>query len=170
VQTHEALGQKDRVLAAAETFVTRFPAHPLAPNMQLTRGHLLLIDKQWSAAQRALETARDAGDAPVAASALFYLGELHRSRTEYEAAIASYLGATYVYPNTVPWAARGLQGAVQSYLARQMPREASILLRKLLSRPGLEPELATWARDRLTRLGPITGEDPSQVLRRGATR
>jgi hypothetical protein len=51
-----------------------------------------------------------------------------------------------------------------------MPREASILLRKLLSRPGLEPELATWARDRLTRLGPITGEDPSEILRRGATR
>ncbi len=170
VQTHEARGQRDRVLAAAETFVTRFPAHPLAPNMQLTRGHLLLINKQWSTAQRALEAARDAGDAPVAASALFYLGELYRDRTEYEAAIASYLGATYVYPDTVPWAARGLQGAVQSYLARQMPREASILLRKLLSRPGLEPELATWARDRLTRLGPITGEDPSQVLRRGATR
>ena len=170
VQAHEAQGHRDRVLAVAETFVTRFPSHPLAPNMQLTRGHLLLLDQQWSAAGQALEVARDAGEAPVAASALFYLGELHRARAEYEAAISAYLGATYVYPDTVPWAARGLQGAVQSYLARQMPREASILLRKLLGRPGLEPELATWARDRLTRLGPITGEDPSQVLRRGAPR
>ncbi len=170
VQAHEMQGQRDRVLAAAETFLARFPAHPLAPAMQLKRGHLLLIAQQWSAAQQALEAARDAGEPPVAASALYYLGELHRSRGELEAAVAAYLGATYVYPDTVPWAARGLQGAVQSYLARQMPREASILLKRLLSRPGLEPDVATWARDRLTRLGPITGEDPSQVLRKGATR
>jgi tetratricopeptide (TPR) repeat protein len=170
VQSYEAQGRRDRVLAVAETFVTRFPSHPLVPSMQLTRGHLLLLDQQWNAAEQALEVARDAGAPPVAASALFYLGELYRARAEYEEAIAAYLSTTYVYPETVPWAARGLQGAVQSYLARQMPREASILLRKLLGRPGLEPELASWARDRLTRLGPITGEDPSQVLRRGAPR
>jgi hypothetical protein len=106
----------------------------------------------------------------VAASAHFYLGELHRSRTQYETATTEYLAAAYVYADTMPWATRGLQGAVQSYLARQMPREASILLRKLLSRPGVEPDLAQWARWALAQLGPITGEDPAQVLRKGAAR
>jgi tetratricopeptide (TPR) repeat protein len=170
VQAHEMQGQRDKMLAATEAFLARFPNDPLAPGMQLTHGHLLLIAQQWSAAQQALEAARDTGEPPVAASAHFYLGELHRARGEHEAALVAYLGATYLYPDTVPWAARGLQGAIQSYLARQKPREASILLRKLLARPGVEPNLAQWARRALTQLGPITGEDPAQALRKGAAR
>ncbi len=170
VQADEMQGQRDKTLAATGAFLARFPAHPLAPAVQLTRGHLLLLAQQWAAARQALEAARDAGEPPVAASAHFYLGELYRARGEHEAAIAAYLGATYLYPDAVPWAARGLQGAIQSYLARQMPREASILLRKLLGRPGVEPDLAQWARRALTQLGPLTGEDPSQVLRKGSAR
>lgn len=170
IRAYELQGRRDRVIAATEAFLVRFPAHPLAPRIQLTRGHLLLVEQQWNPAQQALEAARDAGEPAVAASAHFYLGELHRSRNQYEAATTEYLAAAYVYSDTMPWSTRGLQGAVQSYLARQMPREASILLRKLLARPGVEPDLAQWARRALTQLGPITGEDPAQVLRKGAAR
>ena len=82
-------------------------------------------------------------------------------------AIAAYLGATYLYPDT-SWAARGLQGAAQSYVARQMPRQAAILLRKLTGWPGVDAELQRWARQVLAQLGPVTGEDPAESLRRGA--
>ncbi len=170
IRAYELQGRRDRVIATTEAFLVRFPAHPLAPRIQLTRGHLLLVEQQWNLAQQALEAARNAGEPAVAASAHFYLGELHRSRSQYEAATTEYLAAAYVYADTMPWATRGLQGAVQSYLARQMPREASILLRKLLARPGVEPDLAQWARRALAQLGPITGEDPAQVLRKGAAR
>jgi len=170
VDVYESQGQRDQALAATDAFLARFPSHAAATGIQLRRGYLLLIGQQWDAAQEALQAARTGDEPPIAASAHFYLGELHRSRGDFEAATTEYLAAAYVYPDTVPWSARGLQGAVQCYLARQMPREASIVLRKLLGRPGLEPDLAQWARDRLTRLGPITGEDPAQVLRKGAAR
>lgn len=170
VRAHEMQGRRDRVIAAAEAFLARFPTHPLVPSIQLTRGQLLLPERRWREAQEALEAARDTGEPPVAAPAQFYLGELHRARGEPEAAIAAYLGVTYLYPDSAPWAARGLQGAIQSYLARQMPREAAILVRKLLARPGLEPDLAQWARRALAGLGPIPGEDPGQILRKGVAR
>ena len=67
--------------------------------------------------------------------------------------ISAYLGATYLYPEST-WAARGLQGAAQSYLARNMAREAGIALRKLVSLPNVEPALAQWARQVLSQLGP----------------
>lgn len=169
VRAFDLQGRRDQTLTATEAFLARFPGHPLAPAVQLTRGHLLLAERQWSAAQQALESARDTGEPAVAAAAHVWLGELHRARGAHETAIAAYLGATYLYPDT-SWAARGLQGAAQSYLARQMPREASILLRKLASRPGVEPTLAQWARQALAKLGPITGEDPAQALRKGAAR
>jgi len=168
VDVYEGQGQRDQALAATEAFLARFPSHAAATGIQLRRGYLLLIGQQWDAAQEALQAARSSDEPVIAASAHFYLGELHRSRSDFEAATTEYLAAAYVYPDTAPWSARGLQGAVQCYLARQMPREASIVLRKLLGRSGLEPDLAQWARDRLTRLGPITGEDPAQVLRKGS--
>jgi TolA-binding protein len=169
VQAYDAQGQRDRTLALTDDFLARYPQHARVPDIQLRRGYLLLITQQWDSAQRALEAAREGGEPAVAAPAHVYLGQLHLNRGEAEPALSEYLAAAYVYPDT-SWAARGLQGAIQTYLARQMPREALGLLKKLQGRPGLEPEVAQWARDRLTRLGPVTGEDPAQVLRKGAVR
>lgn len=169
MRAHEAQGQRGRALATADSFLAQFPKHPLAPDVQLRRGYLLLVDRQWDAAQQALEAARLADEPAVAAAAQVYLGELHRSRDEHEPAIEAFLGATYLYPDTA-WAARGLQGAAQSYMSLKMFRQAAILLRKLTSRPGVDPGLQQWARQALAQLGPITGEDPAQALRKGAAK
>jgi TolA-binding protein len=96
----------------------------------------------------------------VAAEAEFWLGEALRARGDHEGAISAYLGATYAYPES-SWAARGLQGAAQAYVARQMDREAGIVLRKLAARPGVDPALAQWARDSLARLGPAAAPAPT---------
>jgi tetratricopeptide (TPR) repeat protein len=170
VQAAQLQGAPDRVVARIEDVLRRFPGHPLAPQMQLTRGHYYLVAQRWEQARIALEAARDIGEPAVAAPAQVYLGELLRSRGEHDDAVVAYLGAPYLYPDESTWAARGLQGAVQSYLAQSKGREASILLRKLLARPGVEPAVSQWARDRLARLGPITGEDPAQVLKKGPAR
>jgi tetratricopeptide (TPR) repeat protein len=169
IRALEAQGQRDRVIQATQAFLASYPQDPLAPAIQLTRGHLLLATRQWDAARQALEAARDSGEPAVASAAHVWLGELHRTRDEHEAAIAAYLGATYLYPDT-PWAARGLQGAAQSFVARQMPRQAAIVLKKLAVWPGVDADLQRWARQALAQLGPITGDDPADALRKGATR
>jgi tetratricopeptide (TPR) repeat protein len=169
MRAYDSQGQRDRTLAMTDAFLARYPQHAQVPDVQLRRGYLLLITQQWDAARQALEVAREGGESPVAAPAHVYLGQLHLNRGEGDAALSEYLAAAYVYPDT-SWAARGLQGAIQAYLARQMPREALALLKKLQARPGLDPELAKWAREGLARLGPVTGEDPAQVLRKGVVR
>ncbi|MGH7267377.1 MAG: tetratricopeptide repeat protein, partial [Candidatus Rokuibacteriota bacterium] len=166
VRAHEMQGQRGQALAAAETFLARYPRHALASELQLRRGYILLLEQKYPAAQPALEAARDTGEPAVAAPAHVYLGELHRAAGDHETAVAAYLGATYLYGDTL-WAARGLQGAAQSYLSQNRPREAGIVLRKLAARDGLEPAMRDWARQALATLGPVTGEDPGQALRKG---
>ena len=159
VRALEAQGQGDRALTAIDAFLRQFPRDAAGPELELRRGQLLAGAKRWDAAQQAFEAARRADDSRLAAEAEFWLGEALRARGEHEAAIGAYLGATYAYPDS-PWAARGLQGAAQAYVARQMDREAGIVLRKLAGRPGVDPALAQWARDSLARLGAAANPAP----------
>jgi tetratricopeptide (TPR) repeat protein len=163
VRALEIQGQGDRALTVIDGFLRRYPRDAATPGLELRRGQLLAGARRWEAAQQAFEVARRADDPAVAAEAEFWLGEALRARGEHEAAIGAYLGATYAYPESA-WAARGLQGAAQSYVARQMPREAAIVLRKLAGRPGVDPALAQWARESLSRLGPIPAETPTSIL------
>jgi TolA-binding protein len=165
VRALELQGRRDQALRATETFLARFPNDAQTPAFQLTRGQLLVAERRWDAAQKAFEAARDRRDAAVAAPAQYWLGEALRAQDQHEAAVASYLGATYLYPST-PWAARGLQGAAESYLARKMGREAGIVLRKLAAIPGADPAVAQWARQVLAQLGPAAAEDGRRLLPR----
>lgn len=159
VRAFEAQGQGDRALSAIDGFLRQFPRDAAGPGLELRRGQLLAGAKRWDAAQQAFETARHADDPGKAAEAEFWLGEALRARGDYEGAISAYLAATYAYPDSA-WAARGLQGAAQAYVARQLDREAGIVLRKLAARPGVDPALAQWARDSLARLGPAANPGP----------
>jgi tetratricopeptide (TPR) repeat protein len=160
VRALQARGQPDRALAAMEGFLREFPQDAASPGIELSRGQLLAGSQRWEAAQKAFEAARRADDPAVAAEAEFRLGEALRAQGNHEAAIAAYLSATYAYPEQPLWAAQGLQGAAQAYVARQKLREAGIVLRKLAARPGVDPALAEWARDSLARLGPGASPGP----------
>ena len=161
VRALQAQGQPDRALAAMDGFLRQFPRDAATPALELSRGQLLAGAQRWDAAQQAFEAARRADDPAVAAEAEFRLGEALRARGDYEAAIGAYLSATYAYGEQPVWAAQGLQGAAQAYVARQMPREAAIVLRKLAARPGVDPALVQWARDSLGRLGPAANPSPA---------
>jgi TolA-binding protein len=159
VRALETQGQRDRAVVAIEGFLREFPRDAATPALELRRGQLLAEARRWDAAQQAFEGARRADDPALAAEAEFWLGEALRARGQHEAAIGAYLAATYAYPDS-PWAARGLQGAAQAFVARQMPRDAAIVLRKLAARPNVDPALAQWAREALASLGPAATPAP----------
>jgi TolA-binding protein len=168
IRAYQAQGRRDLALRAGEAFLARFPTDPAAPGVHLTLGQLLLEERRADAAQKALTAARDQGEPAVAAQAQFWLGEALRARGDHDGALAAYLGAVYLYPET-PWAAQGLKGAAQSYLARSQAREAGIVLRKLAGAPGADPALVQWARTALSQLGPGPREAPAgPALRKGA--
>jgi tetratricopeptide (TPR) repeat protein len=152
VPIYEMQGRHGLALRTAESFLTRFPNAPATPYVAMIRGRLLVADGQWEAAQRSLVSARASEDPMVRAEAIYWSGEALRARGEIEGALAAYLEVRASYPGT-RWAARGLQGAAQSYLARNEPGEAILVLRELVSQPAAEPALVEWARDGLRRLG-----------------
>jgi len=143
IESQEASGRKDQAVATAEAFLSRFGDHDLAPTVQLRRGQLLLEARTWTPAREALEAALQ-GDEPTAAHAQYLLGELHREAGEPERAVAAYMAAAYLYPETA-WGPRALLGAAESYLALGRAREAEVVLKKLMARPDLPPELARRA-------------------------
>jgi TolA-binding protein len=149
VQVAEANGERDRALAAIEAFLARFPADASAPAMELRRGEILMAQRRWDLATRALQAARNGEDAGAAAQAHVSLGELFRARGEHDAAVLEYLGAMYLYPGTRA-AALGMRGAAQSYAALQRQGDARIVLEKLAAQP--DAALARWARQELARL------------------
>lgn len=151
METHEAQGRKDQAVATARTFLRRFGSHPLAPSVELARGRLLLAQREWKTARTALAAALG-GDDPTAAHAQYLLGELSREVGEPEQAVADYMATAYLYPQTA-WAPRGLLGAAESYLALGRSREAEVVLKQLLARSDLPPELARRAREALAGLG-----------------
>ena len=151
-RVHEVQGRQGLALRMADSLLARYPDDPLAPSVELIRGRLLVAQRQWQPALRALEAARDRGEPPVAAEAYYWLGEALGAQGDVDAALAAYLAATTRYPETT-WAGRGLEGAARSYMARNMPREAAALLRQLAVHPAAEPALAEWARESLRRLG-----------------
>jgi tetratricopeptide (TPR) repeat protein len=152
LRSHLAQGRHGLAVRSAESFLARFPDDPLAPYVALVRGRLLVSEGRWEAAQSSLEAARGRGEPQVAAEAQFWLGETLRARGDLDGAIAAYLAAGRGYPETM-WAARGLQGAARSYLARSRPAEAVALLREITVQPAAEPALVEWAHDGLRRLG-----------------
>ena len=161
VRIHEMQGREGLAIRASDAFLGRFPTDVNAPYVELIRGRLLVAAGRWEAAQRSLESARARGEPEIAAEACFWLGEALRARGETDAAVAAYLGASTHYPGTT-WAARGLEGAARSYLARNMTREAVTVLRELAVQPAAEPALAEWARDGLRRLGADPDRGPSK--------
>ena len=52
-----------------------------------------------------------------------------------------------------PWGEKALYAAGQSFGALKDPGSAAIVYRKLLARPGVEPELAEAAKKALQQLG-----------------
>ena len=161
VRIHEMQGREGLAIRTSDAFLGRFPNDANTPYVELIRGRLLVAAGRWEAAQLSLESARARGEPQIAAEAYFRLGEAFRARGETDAAIAAYLGASTHYPETI-WAARGLEGAARSYLARNMTREAVVLLRELAVQPAAEPALAEWARDGLRRLGAAPDGVPSR--------
>ena len=167
VRALEAQGQRDRAVTAIEGFLRQFPRDAASPALELQRGRLLFEARRWDAAQQAFEGARRADD-PRAGGRGGVLARGGAPRAgRARGGVSAYLAATYAYPDS-PWAARGLQGAAQAFVARQMPRDAAIVLRKLAARPGVDPALAQWAREALAQ--PRSRAGPPRRRRRAGPR
>jgi tetratricopeptide (TPR) repeat protein len=169
-QAERLLNRPADALEALDGFLEEAPVDdPRLPGVELQRGELLLSAQRWEAARDALEVARASGMPTVAPQAHVRLGDLARTRADYDQAVEDYLGATYLYPAT-PWAALGLKGAARSYLDRRMTREGRILLDKLARWPGVDPQLARWAKEELAKLPGAPGRSRPSTPTRSTSR
>jgi TolA-binding protein len=118
----------------------------------LGTARLLQNEGRGEEARSRLKRAVNQDDPQVAAEAAYLLGEGLRAAGQNEDAVEAYMTAVYLKPDS-PWARRSLLGAGQSFAALKQSESATIVYKKLLAASGVEPELATEARNGLKALG-----------------
>lgn len=118
----------------------------------LGTARLLQNEGRWDEARERLKRVINQDDPKVVVEAAYRLGEGLRTAGQNEDAVEAYLTAVYLKPDS-PWARRALLGAGQSLAALKQPESAAIVYKKLLAASGVEPELATEARNGLKALG-----------------
>jgi TolA-binding protein len=140
--------------AALETYMRIDREYPNkgGGGVLLGTARLLQNEGRGEEARSRLKRAVNQDDPQVAVEAAYLLGEGLRAAGQNEDAVDAYMTAVYLKPDS-PWARRSLLGAGQSFAALKQPESATIVYRKLLAASGVEPELATEARNGLKALG-----------------
>src|SRR5262249_6752287 len=148
----EAGGNKAPALAIYTRLDREYPDDKRRGATRLGMARLLQEDGKWSEASNLLKRVLNQEDRRLAVEAAYRLGEGLRGAGQNEDAVEAYMTAAYLSPDSV-WARRALLGAGQSFTALKQPESATIVYKKLLAAAGVEPELATQARDGLKALG-----------------
>jgi TolA-binding protein len=155
-EAREASGARPAAIEAYARFVREYPNTEGAMVARVAQGRLLQQEGRWEEAREPLERALLAPDLVTAGEAAYRLGEGLRARRAYEEAAEAYMTAVYLAPGSV-WAQRALLGAGQSFQALKQTESAGIVLRKLLTLPDVEAELARQAQ---AALGATPGGEP----------
>ena len=151
-QTQEAGGNRAAALDSYARLEREYPNNKQRGAVMLATARLLQAEGKWSEASGLLKRVLDQDDPRVVTEAAYRLGEGLRAAGQNEDAVEAYMTAAYLGPDSV-WARRALLGAGQSFAALKQPESAAIVYKKLLATSGVEPELATQARDGLKALG-----------------
>jgi TolA-binding protein len=140
--------------AALETYMRLDREYPNkgGAGALLGTARLLQNEGRGDEARTRLKRAVNQDDPQVAVEAAYLLGEGLRAAGQNEDAVEAYMTAVYLKPDS-PWARRSLLGAGQSFTALKQTESAAIVYKKLLAASGVEPELATEARNGLKALG-----------------
>lgn len=151
-QARAAAGSRAGAVEAYTRLATEYPNSDWTAPGRVAQGRLLQEDGRWDEARQALERALASSDVEAAVEAAFELGAGLRAHGAHEDATEAYLTAAYLQPDSI-WARRALLGAGQSFTALKQTDSAVIVYRKLLTQPGVEPDLAQQARQALAALG-----------------
>jgi TolA-binding protein len=151
-QAQEASGNRGAALDTYTRLDREYPNNKRRGAVMLATARLLQAEGKWNEASGLLKRVLDQDDPRLVTEAAYRLGEGLRGAGQNEDAVEAYMTAAYLGPESI-WGRRALLGAGQSFAALKQPESAAIVYKKLLAASGVEPELATQARNGLKALG-----------------
>lgn len=151
-RSQESAGDRANARNFYGRLIQEFPQHAAAMEARVGQGRIFFQEGRWEEGRHMLEGALEASEGAAAAEAAFTLGEGYRKNGKLEEAVEAYMTAAYVAPDST-WGQRALLGAGESFQTLRRVDDAITVYRKLLSRPGADPDLARAARQALDKLG-----------------
>jgi tetratricopeptide (TPR) repeat protein len=151
-RAREATGDRAGAVDAFARAAQRAGPAGLGRDAALQQARLLLEEKRWGEARRALEPLLRTAETGIVAEAAQGIAQTYQGEGNPQAASEFFMTAAYLAPESAA-GRRALLGAGQSFAALRQPDSAAIVYRKLLAQPDLPAELATAARQGLASIG-----------------
>ncbi len=167
--TLQELDKQDQAGAAYDTFLKEYSKHPLATEIAMRKGDVLLANKKYSEAEKQFAAAAAIQDFKLADYAMLRQALAQYEQKEYPKAAATYAALVNKYPQSEHARAATLSAGNCYYLANQQG-EARTWLAKVIAAGGDNAvEAAHWtARSYLKDKQPAKAlETVEQVLAKG---
>lgn len=154
IEAYEAVKQYDAAIAAARTFIQKYPEDESIVDKNIKLGTLYTkVGYFDQAVEQFRRILADAGSA-VEAEIFYDIGDAYYTKGDYEKAIPEFLKVPYAAPGqgSVDWTATALYMAGQSYEKLSRLSEALQMYQQIVDRPGIDATYKTAARKEITRI------------------
>ncbi|MDE2999101.1 MAG: tetratricopeptide repeat protein [Gemmatimonadota bacterium] len=149
MKVHRRLKLLDTAIAYASRLVQEFPGHPLASDVRIDVGTMLLDNKQYRLAIARLTPLLRTTEGNDWSAIQYTIAKSYFGLADYDSAIREYLKLQYQFQGEPQWRANANYGLADCYEARGNFQEAIRELKAIQRREGAASDLGLQAGERI---------------------
>ncbi len=155
IDVYDRMGLKDRALALARHYVSRFPDDAKAFDLRMKIALLLNDLQQYDDAISLLRSLKPFADAAAEPEVQYYIGKSYMNAGRFEPAIAELLRVKFFSkPTKLPWDVIAMYDAAICYTRLNHCAKAKQLFQRIVREQGAASEFGRFANIKITELGP----------------
>lgn len=149
MKVHRRLKLLDTAIAYANRLVQEFPGHPIASDVLIDIGTMLLDNKQYRLAIARLTPLLRTAEGNDWSGIQYTIAQSHFALGDYDSAIREYLKLQYQFQGEPRWRANANYGLADCYEAKGNFQEAIRELKAIQRREGAASDLGLQAGERI---------------------
>lgn len=154
IDVYDRMGLKDRALALARHYVSRFPDDAKAFDLRMKIALLLNDLQQYDDAISLLRSLKPFADAAAEPEVQYYIGKSHMNAGRFEPAIAELLRVKFFSkPTKLPWDVIAMYDAAICYTRLNRCAKAKQLFQRIVREQGAASEFGRFANVKINELG-----------------
>ncbi len=159
IDVYDRINLKDRALALARHYVTRFPDDAKTVDLQIKIGMLLIDLAQFDDAIAQLKRLKPFADAATEPEIQYYIGKSHMNAGRFELAISELLRVKFFSkPTKLPWDVIALYDSAICYVRLNNCAMARKLFQQIVREQGAASEFGRFANVKISELGSSCAE------------
>lgn len=154
IDVYDRINLKDRALALARHYVTRFPDDAKTIDLQIKIGMILIDLAQFDDAIAQLKRLKPFADAATEPEIQYYIGKSHMNAGRFELAVSELLRVKFFsQPGKLPWDVIALYDSAICYMRLNNCAMARKLFQQIVREQGAASEFGRFANAKIAELG-----------------